>query len=133
MTSFSVNPQRFDPYKQFKFKSQLGWPLRRGCIAGDPAPAPHPDGNLSLGRRSERAAQVTSGNELREQWANEVWNLGAGLGTEVSLRDFRKDITIELFNELEANEGAVAFESLTLEHEGWERDYEVTEPEEPSF
>ena len=72
-----------------------------------------------------------------EQWANKVWNLGAGAGTEVS-RDFRKDITIELFNEagqkvmafnvfrcwpseyvalgeLEANEGAVAFESLTLE------------------
>jgi hypothetical protein len=27
----------------------------------------------------------------------------------------------------------VAFESLTLEHEGWERDREVKEPEEPSY
>ena len=34
-----------------------------------------------------------------EQWANKVWNFGAGLGSEVSLKDFRKDITIELYNE----------------------------------
>ena len=31
-----------------------------------------------------------------EQWANKVWNFGSGLGTEVSLKDFRKDIIIEL-------------------------------------
>jgi hypothetical protein len=35
--------------------------------------------------------------------------------------------------ELEANNGAMAFESLTLEHAGWERDYDVKEPQEPSF
>ena len=34
-----------------------------------------------------------------EQWANKVWQFGAGLGSEVSLKDFRKDITIEFFNE----------------------------------
>ena len=34
-----------------------------------------------------------------EQWANKVWNFGAGLGAEVSLKDFRKDITIDMFNE----------------------------------
>jgi phage tail-like protein len=91
-----------------------------------------------------------------EQWANKVWNFGSKLGSEVSLRDFRRDITIELYNEagqlvmafnvfrcwpseyvalgeLGANEGAVAFESLTLEHEGWERDYEVAEPQEPAY
>jgi hypothetical protein len=27
----------------------------------------------------------------------------------------------------------VALESLTLEHEGWERDYDIDEPQEPSF
>ena len=78
------------------------------------------------------------------------------MGAEVSLADFRKDILIELYNEagqmvmsfkvfrcwpseyvalegLDANETCVAFESITLQHEGWERDYEVTEPAEPSF
>jgi phage tail-like protein len=36
-------------------------------------------------------------------------------------------------SELNANDNSVAFESITLQHEGWERDYEVTEPTEPSF
>jgi phage tail-like protein len=35
--------------------------------------------------------------------------------------------------ELDANQGAVAIQKLTLENEGWERDYEVKEPTEPSF
>lgn len=92
-----------------------------------------------------------------EQWANKVWNFAAGLGAEASLKDFRKDIIIQLFNEagklvmafkvyrcwpseyvalseLNANgEASVAIESITLQNEGWERDYEVVEPEEPSF
>ena len=91
-----------------------------------------------------------------EQWANKVWNFGSGLGMEVSLKDFRKDITIELYNEagqlaiayhvfrgwvseyqalpdLDATGSAIAIESITLQCEGWERDYDVTEPSEPSF
>ncbi len=35
--------------------------------------------------------------------------------------------------DLDANNAATAFESLVLQHEGWERDYAVTEPTEPSF
>lgn len=85
-----------------------------------------------------------------------MWNYGSGLGAEVSLKDFRKDIILELYNEtgqlvmaykiyrswvsefqalpeLNANKGAVAIQKLTLENEGWERDYEVKEPTEPSF
>ena len=91
-----------------------------------------------------------------EQWANKVWNYGSGLGSETSLADFRKDIIIEMYNEagqlviaykvyrcwvsewvatpeLDANASAVAIQSLKLENEGWERDYEVAEPSEPSF
>jgi phage tail-like protein len=91
-----------------------------------------------------------------ERWANKVWNFGAGLGAEVSLRDFRKDIILELYNEagqlaiaykifrcwpsefqalpdLDANANAVAIQTLKLENEGWERDYDVTEPTEPTF
>jgi hypothetical protein len=36
-------------------------------------------------------------------------------------------------DDLDANDSAVAIESMTLENEGWERDYEVKEPTEPSF
>ena len=91
-----------------------------------------------------------------EQWANKVWNFGAGLGAEVSLKDFRKDIIIEVYNEagqlviaynvyrcwvseyqalpdLDANANAVAIQHIKLENEGWERDIEVPEPTEPSF
>ena len=91
-----------------------------------------------------------------ERWANRVWNHGAGSGGEVSSKDFRKDITLELYNEtgqlviayrifrrwvsqhtalpeLDANGSGIAIESITLMHEGWERDLSVTEPVEPSF
>ena len=95
---------------------------------------------------------VTHDTEF-EQWANKVWNFGAGLGSEVSLRDFRKDIIIDVFNEagqkvlsykvyrcwvseyqalpdLDANANAVAIQNIKLENEGWERDLEVVEPAE---
>jgi phage tail-like protein len=91
-----------------------------------------------------------------EQWANKVWNFGSGLGAESSLADFRKDVIIEMYNEagqlalayrvfrcwvsdyqalpdLDANANAIAIQTLKLENEGWERDYEVAEPAEPSF
>jgi phage tail-like protein len=91
-----------------------------------------------------------------EQWANKVWNFGAALGAETSLADFRKDIILEVYNEagqlaiaykvfrcwvseyqavpeLDANANAVAIQTLKLENEGWERDYDVAEPSEPSF
>ena len=41
---------------------------------------------------------VTHDTEF-EKWANKVWNFGSGLGAEVSLKDFRKDIIIEVYNE----------------------------------
>jgi len=98
---------------------------------------------------------VTHDREF-EHWANKVWNFGSGLGLEVSLKDFRKDIILELMNEagqvaiaykiyrcwvseyqalpeLDASANAVAIQMLTLQNEGWERDYDVTEPTEPSF
>ena len=79
-----------------------------------------------------------------------------GLGAETSLKDFRKDIIIEVYNEagqlalaykvfrcwvseyqalpdLDANANAVAIQHIKLENEGWERDVEVSEPTEPSF
>ena len=98
---------------------------------------------------------VTHDTEF-EKWANKVWNFGSGLGAEVSLADFRKDIIFELYNEsgqlsmtykvfrcwpsnyqalseLDSNGNTILIESLQLQHEGWERDYDVTEPTEGTF
>ena len=98
---------------------------------------------------------VTHDTEF-ERWANKVWAFGAGLGSEVSLKDFRKDVTLELYTEagqlviayqifrcwpseyvalpdLDAEASAVAIERLTLENEGWQRDHQVAEPAEESF
>jgi phage tail-like protein len=72
------------------------------------------------------------------------------------LKDFRKDMIIEMYNEagqkviaynvhrcwvyefqsfpdLDANANAVAIQHIKLENEGWERDTSVTEPTEPTF
>ena len=91
-----------------------------------------------------------------EAWANKVWNDGAKLGAEVSLKDFRKNLMLEFYNEagqlalsykiyrawvseyqalpdLDANANAVAIQHIKLENEGWERDLTVPEPSEPSF
>ena len=85
-----------------------------------------------------------------------MWNFGAGLGAEVSLKDFRKALILEFYNEagqlvmaykiyrcwvseyqampdLDANANAIAIEHIKLENEGWERDTSVTEPTEPTL
>ncbi|AWI80699.1 MAG: phage tail protein [Betaproteobacteria bacterium HGW-Betaproteobacteria-13] len=170
MAQFIVNSQRFDPYKNFKFR--VKWDgryvagiskvsaLKRSTEVvehregGDPSSA-----RKSPGRSKFEAITLERGvthDKDFEQWANKVWNLGSGLGSEVSLKDFRKDLIIEVYNEagqlalaykvfrcwvseyqalpdLDANANAVAIQQIKLENEGWERDYEVNEPAEPSF
>ncbi|MBS0522978.1 MAG: phage tail protein [Proteobacteria bacterium] len=170
MAQFSVNPQRFDPYKNFKFR--VKWDgryvaglskvsaLKRSTEVvehregGDPSTARKSPGRVKFEAVTlERG--VTHDTEF-EKWANKVWNFGAGLGSEVSLQDFRKDIILEFYNEagqlaiaykifrcwvsefqalpdLDANANAVAIQSIKLENEGWERDLAVTEPTEPRF
>ena len=170
MAQFSVNPHRFDPYKNFKFRvkwdgryvagiSKVGTLKRTTEIVehregGDPSSS-----RKSPGRTKYEAVTlergVTHDSEF-EKWANKVWNYGSGLGAEVSLKDFRKDIIIEVYNEagqlalaykvfrcwvsefqatpdLDANANAVAIQHLKLENEGWVRDNEVAEPAEPTF
>jgi phage tail-like protein len=170
MAQFTVNAQRFDPYKNFKFR--VKWDgkyvagvskvsaLRRTTElvthreGGDPSSS-----RKSPGRTSYEAITLERGvtHDLEfEQWANKVWGYGAGLGSEISLKDFRKDLILELYNEagqvavaykiyrcwvseyqsmpdLDANANAVAIQHLKLENEGWERDTAVTEPTEPSL
>lgn len=170
MAQFSVNVQRFDPYKNFKFRVKWDGNYVAGVSkvsalkrmtevvkhreGGDPSST-----RKSPGRTEYEPVTLERGvthDKAFEQWANKVWNFGSGLGAEVSLKDFRKDLILEVYNEagqlaiayklfrcwvsefqslpdLDANANAVAIQHLKLENEGWERDYEVTEPTEPSF
>jgi phage tail-like protein len=165
-----VNPQRLDPYKNFKFRVKWDGRYVAGvskvsALKRTTEVVEHREGgDPSTSRKSPGRTQyepitlergVTEDAEF-EQWANKVWKLGAALGSEVSLADFRKDIILEFYNEagqvvlaykiyrcwpsifqalpdLDANGAAVAIEALVLENEGWERDASVVPPPEPSF
>ena len=170
MAQFSVNTHRFDPYKNFKFR--VKWDGRYVAAVskvtalkrttetvehregGDPSSS-----RKSPGRTKFEPITLERGvtHDLEfERWVNKVWALGAGPGSEVSLKDFRKDVILELYNEagqkavsykifrcwvseyqslpdLDANGNGIAIQSLKLENEGWERDTSVPEPTEPSF
>lgn len=122
MAEFSVNAQRFDPYKNFKFRvrwdgryvagiSKVG-ALKRTTevvehrIGGDPSTARKSPGRSKFEPITlERG--VTHDPEF-EAWATRVWNFGAGLGAEASLANFRKDIIIEMYNE--AGQLAIAYQ-----------------------
>jgi phage tail-like protein len=170
MAQFSVNAQRFDPYKNFKFRVKWDGRYVAGlnkvsALKRTTTPVTYREGgDPSTERKSPGQTKydaitlergVTHDKEF-EQWANKVWNYGSGLGSEVSLKDFRKDIIIEVYNEagqlaiaykvyrcwvseyqalpgLDASANAIAIQTIKLENEGWERDYEVTEPDEPTF
>jgi phage tail-like protein len=165
MAKFSVNTHRFDPYKNFKFRVKWDGRYVAGvskCSAlkrtvevvkqregNDPSTARHMPGAISF--ESITLERGVTHDEEFEKWANLVYDVGA-LGT-ISLKNFRKDIIIELLNEngqvaksykvfrcwvseyqampeLDANANAVAIEMMKLENEGWERDIAVTEPTE---
>jgi len=170
LPQFSVNATRFDPYKNFKFRIKWDGKYVAGvskCSAlkrtievvehregGDPSSS-----RKSPGRAKYEPVTLERGvtHDLEfEKWARKVWNFRATLGSEVSLKDFRKDIILEVYNEagqvvvaykiyrcwvseyqalpdLDANANAVAIQTLKLENEGWERDEAVPEPTEPSL
>ena len=170
MAEFVVNTNRFDPYKNFKFRVKWDGRYVAGVSkvsalkrttevvkhreGGDPSTS-----RKSPGRTEFEAITLERGvthDPEFENWAAKVWRVGQGLGAEVSLKDFRKDIIIDFYNEagqlaisykvyrcwvseyqalpdLDANANAVAIQHIKLENEGWERDTSVTEPTEPSL
>ncbi len=167
MPSFSVNTHRTDPYKNFKFL--IKWngkyvagiskisPLKRNTEVIE-----YRDGASSNniqkmpGFTKYDAITLERGvtHDLEfENWANQVFNQSGKKGSEMSLKNFRKDIVLEMFNEagqlvisylihrcwiseyvalpeLDANSFAVAIQKIVLENEGWERDVSVKEPVE---
>jgi len=169
MPEFVVNPDRFDPYKSFKFRVKWDGRYVAGVskISGlrriTDVVEQRDGGDPNFTRKSPGVTHyaplvlergVTHDTDF-EEWASKVLRHGAGFGKEVALKNFRKDIIVELYNEagqlvlayqvfrcwvseyqalpdLDANGSSVAIESIKLENEGWVRDVSVQEPEEPS-
>jgi phage tail-like protein len=165
MAKFSVNSHRFDPYRNFKFKIKWDGQYVAGlskCGAlkkttessdwregGDPS-----TGRKIPGKTSYDAISLEAGvthDTAFEAWAGLVNNFQGDSAT--SLRNFRKDVTIDVFNlsgqkvlsynvfrcwvseyqalpELDASGNAVMIQTIKLENEGWERDAAVVEPTE---
>jgi phage tail-like protein len=165
MAKFTVNAERFDPYRNFKFKIKWDNQYVAGlskCSAlkkttestkwregGDPSTS-----RVLPGKTSYDAITLSAGvthDTAFEEWANSVNNFQGDAG--MSLKNFRKDITIDVFNlqgskalsyivhrcwvsefqalpELDAGGNAVMIQTIKLENEGWERDNSVTEPTE---
>lgn len=172
-TQFKVNATRYDPYKTFKFRVVWDGKTVAGiskvtALTRTTQVTEHREGGApsykhkSPGQTSFAAITLERGvtHDLEfEAWANRVWNYGNSPkdGKEISLKDFRKDIIIELYNEagqkvlaykvyrcwvseykalpdLDANAAnAVAIQSIKLENEGWERDDAVKEAAEAQF
>ena len=170
MAQFSVNTQRFDPYKNFKFRVKWDGKFvagihKVGALKRTTEVVKHREGGdpsstrKSPGKTEYEAITLERGvthDPEFEQWANKVWNVAGGLGAEVSLADFRKDLLIEVYNEtgqvvitykvfrcwvseyqaqadLDASGNATLIQTIKLENEGWERDASVQEPTEPTL
>jgi phage tail-like protein len=176
MAKFTKNPNRVDPYKNFKFRVKFGTTYVAGvskCTAlkrttevieyreGGDQSSPHKTPGRTKYEPITMERGVTHDTEF-EIWANKVWDYANAQAApdqrqqEVSLQDFRKDFSIDLFNEagqkvisymvhrawvseyvaeadLDANANAVLIQSIKIENEGWERDQSVTEPTEPTY
>jgi phage tail-like protein len=173
---FKVNTTRFDPYKNFRFRVKwdnayvAGMSKVSALTRTTQVVTYREGGDPSVVRRSPGQSEFAAITMERgvthdiafEQWANKVWDYKNSTASPdsatqiVSLKDFRKDIIIELYNEagqkviaynvyrcwvsefqalpeLDGSANAVAIQHLKLENEGWERDTSVTEPTEASY
>ena len=164
---------RIDPYKNFKFR--VKFENSTNYVAGVSKVSAlkrttevvkfRDGGDESTSRKSPGRTEYDAITLERgvthdidfEQWANKVWDYqnaqAKNADKEVSLADFRKNITIDLFNEagqkvisyqifrcwvseyqalpdLDAGGNSVAIQHIKVENEGWERDLALTEPTE---
>jgi phage tail-like protein len=163
MAQFTVNATRFDPYKSFMFRVKwdgqyVAGLSKMGALKRSTDPVIHREGGdptterKSPGKSKYDAVTLERGvthDPAFEQWANLVHSLK----DPISLKNFRKDVIVDVFNEadqkvlsyhlfrcwvseyqalpaLDAATAAVAIETIKLELEGWERDESVTEPTE---
>ena len=163
MAQFTVNATRFDPYKAYMFRVKwdnqyVAGLSKMSALKRSTAPVVHREGGdpsvdrKSPGKTSYDAVTLERGvthDTAFEEWANLVHSLEAPM----SLKNFRKDIVVDVFNEagqkvlsyqllrcwvseyqplpaLDSNSAAVAIQTLKLEIESFTRDTAVTEPAE---
>ena len=163
MAQFTVNATRFDPYKSFMFRvrwdgNYVAGLSKMSALKRTTTPVVHRDGSDPSRERKSPGVTKYEGVTLErgvthdpefEKWANLVHSLQ----NPISLKGFRKDVTLDVFNEagqrvmaynlhrcwvseyqafpqLDAANAAVAIETIKLELESWERDPAVTEPTE---
>jgi phage tail-like protein len=163
MTSFPVNPHRLDPYKNFKFQVILDGKIVPGVSKVGPlkrrtATILYRDGNFANhnitapGLTEFEPITIERGithDKTFENWAALVY----GSGGSMSLKNFRKNLRINLLNEqgtvvrsymvyrawvseytalpvMDASGNEVAIETIVLTYEGFEIDASVTEPAE---
>ncbi|MBP2326547.1 phage tail-like protein [Kibdelosporangium banguiense] len=165
MARFTVNSERFDPYHNFKFKIKWDGEYVAGlskCSAlkkttevttwyeANDQSTPHKIPGKTTFDPITLSGGVTHDTAF-EDWANKVNNFAGEAA--MSLKSFRKDITLEVCNlqgatvlaynvfrcwvseytalpELDAAGNAVMIQTLKLENEGWQRDTQITEPAE---
>jgi len=172
---FTVNTQRYDPYLNYRFKvmwdgryvagiNKVSALKRVTAFAENRRGAEPGGGTIGPGQTAfdpitlERG--VTHDREF-EQWANKVWDYNHASASPsptdiVSLKDYRKNMIIELFNEagqavaryniyrcwvsdyqamaeLDGSASTVLIQTIKLENEGWQRDNSLAEPSEASF
>ncbi|GAA1021985.1 MULTISPECIES: phage tail protein [Amycolatopsis] len=163
--------RRRDPYKNFRFRVKFsggdyllgvskitGFKRSTEVIkhrsGGDPATS------AKLPGRTEYDAitleRGVTADKVFAQWANRVWSFAnSGQGLETSLKDFRRDLIVDVFDEggqkvlsyqvfncwvsewqpvsdLDSNANAVAVQHIKVENEGWVAE-EVSEPQDTSF
>lgn len=165
MPQFAVNTHRSDPYKAFKFRVKWEGEYVAGiskvsALKTSTEPIKFREGNdpkvqrLMPGQQSYEAITLEGGvthSTAFEDWARLVYNTDGD--SAISLRNFRRDIILELLNEagqiakvynifqcwvseytalpeLDANSTNVAIESMVLQNTGWARDLDFTEPTE---
>ncbi|MDN3645215.1 phage tail protein [Pontixanthobacter aestiaquae] len=178
-TEFPKATYRYDPYRSHKFR--LKWDgeyvagfskvsaLSRSVNVVTHRSGGDPSVSRQMPGQSEYPAitleRGVTHDPAFEQWANKVWDYHNSAhddepqGTsnkDVSLKDFRKDVVLELYNEagqkvmaytifrcwpsefaalpeMDADGNAVAISRLKLENQGWEKDTSIAQPSEHSF
>ena len=163
--TFPINVGRFDPYKNMKFRIKWDGKYVAGvskisALKRTTEPVTHREGGdpsharVSPGTTKFEAITLDRGvthDPEFEKWANLVYSTDGDAA--ISLKNFRKDLIIELLNEqgtvakaykvyrcwvseyqalpeLDGNAHAIAIEHMVIQNEGWERDVAVGEPTE---
>jgi phage tail-like protein len=167
MVEFAKQPGLHDPLKNFKFRmkfdsstayvagvSKVSALVRTTEViehraGGDPS-SPYKSPGRSKFNAVTFERGVTYDTDF-EVWATKVWNFAGAPGAESSLKDFRRNLIVDVFNfagqkaksyrlyrcwvseyqalpDLDANANAVAIEHIKVECEGIDRDLSVQEP-----